>query len=199
MIRPGADSSSRAQPARAFRLRPAATTDLDAINAVIERAVMGWALPERVKRLVLPTYRYDRHDMEHLSFVVAEDSERGVVGVAAWEPSSPRDLPKGRTGLLLHGIYVEPRQQRAGVGSQLLDIALAAAQEQGFDGLLVKAQADATEFFHARGMERLPVEDPDREYPNRFWKTVARQESGSRAHATHGGTRGARDRFTRSR
>jgi N-acetylglutamate synthase-like GNAT family acetyltransferase len=191
LIRPGADSSSRARPARAFRLRSATTTDLDAVNAVIERAVMSWELPARVKRLVLPTYRYDQHDMQHLSFVVAEDSERGVVGVAAWEPASPRDLPAGRTGLLLHGLYVDPRQQRGGVGSRLLDIALAAAQEQGFDGLLVKAQPDAAEFFHARGLERLPVEDPDRDYPNRFWKAVARQEAvrvGTRTVAARAGS-----------
>ena len=157
----------------AIRLRPATPADLAAINAVIERAVMTWQLPERVKRLALPTYRYHPHDLEHLNIVVAEHSEHGVIGVAAWEPASSRDLPAGKTGLLLHGLYVDPDRQRAGVGGRLLDAALAAAREQRFDGLLVKAQPEAEGFFLARGLERLPIADPVRDYPHRFWKVVA--------------------------
>ena len=38
------------------RLTPDSTV-LDAINRVIESAVLGWDLAERVKRLVLPSYR----------------------------------------------------------------------------------------------------------------------------------------------
>jgi GNAT superfamily N-acetyltransferase len=139
---------------------------------VIERAIMAWQLPERVKRLSLPSCRYNPHELDHLHIVVAEDAAHAIVGVASWEPASPRDLPAGRRGLLLHGIYVDPVHLRRGVGSQLLDAALAAAQAQGFGGLLVKAQADANGFFSARGMRRLPVEDPQRDYPHRFWQAV---------------------------
>ena len=159
-------------PMAAVRLRPARADDLAALNGIIERAVMTWNLPERVKRLSLPSYRYHPHDLDHLHVVVAEDAEHVIIGVASWEPASPRDLPAGQRGLLLHGLYVDPAHLRRGVGSQLLDAALAAAQAQGFDGLLVKAQADANGFFAARGMQRLPVEDPARDYPNRFWQTV---------------------------
>jgi hypothetical protein len=49
---------------------------------------------------------------------------------------------------------------------------VSAAQAQGFDGLLVKAQQDASGFFRAMGMQRLPVEDPARQYANRFWKPM---------------------------
>ena len=157
----------------AIRLRPATPADLAAINAVIERAVMTWQLPERVKRLALPTYRYHLHDLEHLTIVVAEHSELSVIGVAAWEPANARDLPAGQTGLLLHGLYVDPDRQRAGAGSQLLDAALAAAREQGFDGLLVKARPEAEGFFLARGLRPLPVTDAERDYPHRFWKDTA--------------------------
>lgn len=150
-------------------LRPATQADLDAVNAVIERAVMAWKLPERVKRLTLPSYRYSPHDLEHLQVVVAEDSAGTVLGVAAWEPAAARDLPPGKTGLLLHGLYVDPAQQRAGVGSRLLDAALAAAREQGFDGLLVKARPEAEGFFLARGLVPLPVAEAERDYPHRFW------------------------------
>jgi hypothetical protein len=64
-------------------LRQAAAADLDAVNAVIERAVMTWQLPERVKRLAMPSYRYGPHDLAHLHLVVADDNVHGIIGVAA--------------------------------------------------------------------------------------------------------------------
>lgn len=157
----------------AIWLRPAVPADLDAINAVIERAVMIWNLPERVKRLTLPSYRYSAHDLDHLRIVIAEDAERIVLGEAAWEPASARDLPAGKSGLLLHGLYVDPVRQRAGVGSRLLDAAVMATREQGFEGLLVKARPEAEGFFRARGLTPLPVTDDERDYPHRFWKAVS--------------------------
>jgi len=156
-------------PTTPFRLRQAHEPDLPAVNGVIERAIATWQLPERVKRLSLPSYRYHAHDLAHLHLVVAEDDEHTLVGVAAWEPANPRDLPAGKRGLLLHGLYVDPAHQHRGGGSQLLDAAAAAARAQGFDGVLVKAQANANGFFEARGLQQLPVEDPARHYPHRFW------------------------------
>jgi hypothetical protein len=38
--------------------------------------------------------------------------------------------------------------------------------------LLVKATQDAQGFFRARGLAPLPVENPQRDYPYRFWKAV---------------------------
>ena len=154
-------------------LRPAVPGDLDQINALIGRAVMTWALPERVKRLALPVYHYDRQDLEHLRILVAEEGASALAGVAAWEPAEARDCPPGRRWLLLHGLYVDPDRQGLGLGSRLLAAAADAAREQGCDGLLVKAQADAVGFFRARGLEPLACEDPDRDYPNRFWMDLA--------------------------
>lgn len=131
---------------------------------------MTWSLPERVKRLVLPSYRYTEHDLTHLEMIVAETAAAGVVGVAAWEEAEAKDIPDGRSGLLLHGLYVSPESQRRGIGARLLDAALVALAERKLDGLLVKAQADAAPFFQARGMVALPVAKPERDYPNRFWR-----------------------------
>lgn len=159
-------------PTTAFRLRQARADDLPAINGIVECAIATWQLPERVKRLSLPSYRYHAHDLVHLHLVVAENADHALVGVAAWEPAHPRDLPAGQRGVLLHGLYVDPARHRRGVGSQLLDGAAAAAREQDFDGVLVKAQADAHGFFEARGLRKLPVEDAARHYPHRFWLSV---------------------------
>jgi GNAT superfamily N-acetyltransferase len=134
---------------------------------------MTWALPERVKRLALPVYHYDRQDLEHLSILVAEDDAVALVGVAAWEPAEARDCPQGQRWLLLHGLYVDPDHQRLGLGSRLLAAAANAARDQRYDGLLVKAQADAVGFFRARGLEPLACEDPDRDYQNRLWMDLA--------------------------
>lgn len=159
----------RKSPPAALQLRPAHAADLPAINGVIERAIANWQLPERVKRLTLPNYRYHAHDLIHLHLVVAEEASGTILGVAAWEPAHPRDLPADKRGLLLHGLYVDPAHQHRGAGSRLLDAAAEAARALGFDGVLVKAQADANRFFQARGLQRLPVEDAARHYPHRFW------------------------------
>lgn len=151
------------------RLRAATAADLDAVNGVIERAVMTWQLPERVKRLAMPSYRYGEQDLAHLHLEVADDGTDGIVGVAAWEAADPRDVPAGRRGLLLHGLYVDPARQRGGVGTALLEAAIAAARAQHYDGLLVKAQADADGFFAACGLQRLAVDNPERDYVHRYW------------------------------
>ena len=100
------------------QLRPATAADIEALNGVVERAFMTWNLPERVKRLSLPSYRYRALDLDFQHIVVAETPIHGIIGVAAWEPAEPRDLPSGLTGLLLHGLYVEPAHIHRGIGSQ---------------------------------------------------------------------------------
>lgn len=160
-------------PRAAATLRPAARADLPAINDIVERAVMTWTLAERVKRLSLPSYRYHAHDFLHMQGIVAEDSTGTLRGVAMWDESDPRDTPAGQRGLLLHGLYVDPAHQREGIGSRLLDAAAEAARIGGHDGLLVKAQADACGFFATRGLERLQVNDPARDYPHRYWLPLA--------------------------
>lgn len=156
---------------QALRLRVAGLTDLPALNAVIEHAVMRWNLPERVKRLALPGYRYSQHDLRELHLLLAED-DGSIVGVAAWEPASPHDVPPGQRGLLLHGLYIEPQRQSQGVGKQLLAAAVAAAREHGFDGIVVKAQADAQGYFEAQGFAPMAVQDAGRDYQHRLWKHI---------------------------
>jgi len=154
-------------------LRFVEADDLPAVNAVIERAVMSWNLPERVKRLSLSTYSYTPLDLEHLDVAAAVRGAGDILGVAAWEPADPADTPGGCSGLLLHGIYVDPAAHHQGIGTKLLAAAQAAARERAVDGVLVKAQRGAEGFFAARGFRKLSVEDPERDYPHRYWMGLA--------------------------
>ena len=160
-----------------INLRQATDADLDAINKVIERAVHTWKLPERVKRLAMSSYLYNEHDLHHLHIELAEDRAAGVIGVAAWESAAARDCPTGRRGLLLHGLYVDPDSQGRGTGTRLLSAAAEAAREQDYDGLLVKAQADAEGFFRSQGLQQLAVADAERDYPHRFWLDLAQRNN----------------------
>ncbi|MBD3669453.1 MAG: GNAT family N-acetyltransferase [Gammaproteobacteria bacterium] len=152
-------------------IRPASVDDLDAINRIIEAAIMTWDLPERVKRLTLPTYKYNAMDLDHLEIVIAETDE-GVVGVAAWEAADNVDAPANKTAMLLHGIYVDPGQHRKGIGARLFKAAELAVAQHRFDGVVVKAQKGSEPFYLAQGMHKLDVNDAKREYENRFWKSL---------------------------
>lgn len=155
------------------KLRAATVTDLTAINYIIGAAVMGWDLPERVKRLSLPSYHYTPHDLDSLELIVALDVNQQIVAVAAWEPADPKDLPQGQRALLLHGLYVKPECQHQGIGQTLLRAAERTARDQKYDGLLVKAQESARGFFQAQNMKPLNVENENRDYANRFWKSTS--------------------------
>lgn len=157
----------------AFIIRSLESDDLDGVNAVISRCVMEWELPERVKRLALNSYLYQVIDLQHLELIVAQHPDGTILGVASWEDASDKDLPPEKTGMLLHGIYVDPAQQRTGIGTALLEQAMERMRELRVDGLLAKAQVSANPFFAARGFELLPVQDSLRDYPHRWWKPVS--------------------------
>lgn len=153
-----------------IKIRSANVDDLDAINRIIEAAVMSWQLPERVKRLALPIYRYNEMDLKYYSLIVAEDNKK-VLAVAAWDT----DIHQGKDGsrgLLLHGIYVQPEYQRHGIGSRLFREVENAVRGTKLDGVLVKAQNDAVDFFLCQGMQKLETEDLQRDYDNRYWKPL---------------------------
>lgn len=157
-----------------LQLRSADPSDLEQINDLISRAIQSWNLPDRVKRIGLPIYLYRSSDLEFLQLVLAEDMDGNLVGVAAWEPAPERDAPRGRSALMLHGIYVDPDLHRCGIGTRLLDAAVQAAARDYFDGLVVKAQADAIPFFEAQGLQLLMVEQERSDYPHRYWYPTRR-------------------------
>lgn len=170
-------AAARAREA-AVVLHDIAIAELDDVNAVIAAAIDTWQLAPRVKRLVLPSYRYGADDFTHLSFIGARRDGR-LLGVASFEPAETRHSPGGRRAMLLHGLYVRPDAQRARIGMRLLDAVKDAARERGFDGLLVRAERNAVGFFAKAGFAPLAVEDAQRDYPHRLWAEldVGREES----------------------
>jgi predicted N-acetyltransferase YhbS len=150
-------------------IRTAQKADLDTINRVIDAAIMTWDLPERVKRLSLPSYHYNEVDLNHYEIYIALAGAR-IVGVVAWDREPHRVAQQ--QGLLLHGIYVHPDNQRQGLGTQLFHEAEKSVTAQQLDGILVKAQKDAETFYLSRGMHKLAITDSEREFANRYWKPV---------------------------
>jgi GNAT superfamily N-acetyltransferase len=148
------------------------TDRLHEANRIIEQCVMSWNLPDKVKRLSLPGYRYKAEDLDYLMIFAAVDNNDQQLGVVALEYDLSVTLPGKRNGLLLHGLYVEPAFQGQGLGKTMTDFALTQSLEQGFGGIWVKAQADANDFFAKAGFEKLPIIDPARDYPHRWWKSA---------------------------
>ncbi|MDH5518301.1 MAG: GNAT family N-acetyltransferase [Gammaproteobacteria bacterium] len=157
-----------------YSIRPANKADLAAINRLIESAVMSWKLPERVIRLSLSSYRYDELDFEHLDMIVAQDQHQKIIAVAASEEADSKETPGAKKALLLHGLYVDPTYQHRGIGRQLFESLQVTAQALHYDGILVKAQQDAAGFFKAQDMEKCQVDNPARDYANRFWKSFSK-------------------------
>lgn len=151
-------------------IRQAAISDLPDINRLVESAVMNWEMPERVKRLSLPSYQYDDQDFLHMKIYIAENDEQKLVGVYALSDAAIDN--KSQSACLLHGIYVLPDFQRQGIGEALFADAEDHLKKTGGNRLLVKAQAGAIGFFQAQGMTERPVKNNVRDYPYLFQKEV---------------------------
>jgi GNAT superfamily N-acetyltransferase len=152
-------------------LRGATVEDLPAINTVVTSAVRTWALPERVLRLALTSLLYRESDFTHMAAVVAEDRTEAVAA-ATWETAASVDTPGGGAALLIHGIYVVPERQRAGLGRRLVEHADKMAGLLMLDGLAVKVWRDSEAFFSALGFVPFGDIDNDALYPRRMWRPL---------------------------
>mgnify|MGYP001557148571 CR=1 FL=1 len=153
-------------------IRKASVADLDDINNIIHKCVFSWDLPDRVKRLTVQSYCYDEFDLDNLDIFVATDSLKFLVGVASLEQATKADLPETSSGLLLHGLYVNPEYQHQGVGQKLIHQSFQHVRHHQLQGLLVKAQCNANSYFDQQGFEKLAVNDANRDYPHRWWKSA---------------------------
>ncbi len=85
--------------------RHAEIVDLARLNLVVASAFAQWPLPERVRRLALPSYLYRVDDFEHLEIDLAELEETGdLVAVSALEPLAIRPTPDTGKGIWLPAV-----------------------------------------------------------------------------------------------
>lgn len=153
-------------------VRSARVHELDVVNDVVTSAVLGWPVSERLKRIALPLLRYDTVDAREMEMLLARRNGH-VVGVAVWDPAHRWAGPAGESGALLHGLYVRPEAQGAGVGRALQQQVAERAGELGFDGLLVKSERVSVGYFERCGYRR--VSEPGAfglDYPYLFWMSL---------------------------
>jgi N-acetylglutamate synthase-like GNAT family acetyltransferase len=154
---------------KVVEVRTAVVSDLPEINYLIDKAVMNWAMPARLKRLASPILLYDRVDLEELRVFVATFNGQ-VVGIAACDIAPLQVLPNGPGGLF-HGLYVLPLIQGQGVGKKLMLTVFHDAKCHQVNGLLIKAQRVSKNYFAHQGMQTLSVDGG--EYPYKYWKALA--------------------------
>ncbi|MEE4300189.1 MAG: GNAT family N-acetyltransferase [Pseudomonadales bacterium] len=151
-------------------LRAVGATDLAEINALVVEAITTWPIAAALRERIAPSYCYDAIDLEHMRLFVRGDAFEAMIALEAADAADAPVLP----AILLHGIYVRSGAQGRGLGRELVHAALTMTRDEGAAGLLAKAQRNASGFFAALGFEQLAVEDPIRDYPHRWWKTVQR-------------------------
>ncbi len=154
------------------RFRMARPIDLEGINRVISSAMDAWRISERVKRISLPLYQYGLDDLDFFQIFVVENAKGQLLAVAALEQVDSSGDQDGAEPVNLHGIYVDPVVHGTGLGSDLLEKVGRVAAMQGYRTMIVKAKADSTGFFIKQGFEKLPVRDPNRDYPYRYRKSL---------------------------
>ena len=141
--------------------------DLANVNDVLKVAVGVWNVSPRVKRLALPSYRYDEYDLQQLDFLGAWRNGE-LVGFISLEPTERDPLCSKPVAMLVHGLYIVPQMHGAGVGTRLVNAAKHRARRQGYTSLLVRAERNAKAFFEKIGFTPLAVEDAQRDYPHRL-------------------------------
>lgn len=93
---------------------------------------------------------------------LVEDVEGDIAGVVSFGPSRPRFAPPGIGEV--HGLYVDPTAQGAGVGTRLLTAAEDGLRAQGFDRATLwvyRDNAHARHFYEARGWAVEPGSEAD--------------------------------------
>jgi ribosomal protein S18 acetylase RimI-like enzyme len=153
-------------------IRPAHRSDLDAINAVVEAAVMSWALAEQVRPSAIPDCSYQAIDLDLSMLLLAVGSQRHILGVVACGSADPVDTtPDHHNALRLDGPYIHPAHDQQGIGSQLLDEARALARRQGRDGLLIQPRVPASGLLKTMDMNTPPAADGQPHSPH-YWQSL---------------------------
>ncbi len=155
-----------------LEIRSASGEELPAINLVIDRAIAGWVLAARARRLISDALHYTTADLRSMQVLLATGPGCGAVAVAAWEAADPKDTPNDRRTALLHGVYVDVSVQGTGIGRQLVDIASASAARQNYGDIAVRAWHQSEAFFRHLGFKQFKCKELCNTFPHRLWRAL---------------------------
>lgn len=146
--------------------------ELHAVNRVVSDSIVSWGLPERVRRLALPSLSYNETDLQHMTIILLTNSEQKGIAIAAWEEASRSEIPENCRGALIHGLYVVPEYQQRGLGTRLIELVAKRMAGLNNDGMAVRAWRDSLAFFRSRGFEPMHSETAPDTFPRRLWRAV---------------------------
>ncbi len=124
----------------AVTIRPAKRSDLDAINRVVDEAMLCWARAAHVKAHTLPDLRYRSAHLDLAMLLVVVGSQQHVLGVVSCACATTDNVGGDATCsvLRLDGPYIDPGYSGTDIGAQLIDEAKALARRQGRQALVIE-------------------------------------------------------------
>lgn len=160
MRAPGAELSARAefQMAPLPVIREALASDVAAVASLhvrAWRAAYRGHMPDDFLDALDPSARaamWTKALLRPDHLVLVADDASGLVGFCSMVPA--RDSDAGDATAELSALYVDPSRLRSGVGSRLLDAAVAAAGLRGFRSMnlwVLRDNAGAIAFYRSRG------------------------------------------------
>ncbi|NCF45322.1 MAG: GNAT family N-acetyltransferase [Proteobacteria bacterium] len=172
---------------------PMVAGQLEAVNAVIARAVKSWPTTSRLKRLAMAPLQYRSTDLQDFEFLLCYKAH-ACVGIAVWQPDTPLALQQTPSGegveegektvnaVLLHGLFVSAQAQGCGIGGLLLDELTRRARQKQFAGIFVRAERFSTSYFEQKGFRQLNDGEElglvPTNYPHRFLLDVGQCAEG---------------------
>ena len=135
--------------------------DLDAIRSLTARAFSGLSFSDGTEPLVIDALR----EANALALSLVGVLREQIVGHLAFSEVGP---PKQRGWFVLGPVSVEPRLQRRGVGSQLIEAGLKALRKQGAKGCVLVGDH---RYYRRFGFVVAPAFAPP-EYPSQHFQVV---------------------------
>jgi len=167
--------------------------DLEAVNAVIAKAIQSWPTTSRLKRLAMEPLQYRSTDLQDFEFLLCYKAH-ACLGIAVWQPDTPLTLQQLQSGeelgeckkvasaVLLHGLFVSVQAQGCGIGGLLLDELTRRARQKEFAGIFVRAERFSTSYFEQKGFRQLYDGEElglvPANYPHRFLMDVSQCAEG---------------------
>ncbi len=133
----------------AFKIRPAKSTEVEALSALCTRSKAHWGYDAEFMRLSAPSLSVKPELAASGRVIVAEEGDGHLLGVAAVAPmeeAGTYDLDR---------LFVEPDALRRGVGQALLYAVADIARAEGATRLIILSDPHAAAFYERMGAVRI--------------------------------------------